>query len=95
MGDYITKTLVYMMLILSGAAIDLLIIPNESLYFTKALAGAVSLREIKSLIENGEAIVGGGLLSSIREFLKGGFKHGVNEIFKDKKDINGQDEVQD
>ena len=84
-GDTISKTLVYMILIICGFVIDTYIIVNpEEIYFTKFLAASVALREIKSLIENGEIILGGGLISLSRAFLKGGWKGGINNLFKDK-----------
>ena len=86
LGDSITKSLVYMLLIICGFVIDTFIIPNAGLMVTKIMAGAVSLREIKSLLENGETILGGGLFSMIRAFMKGGFKGGMSNILKDKNE---------
>lgn len=86
LGDSITKSLVYMILIICGFVIDKTILLNDvDLWFTKFLAGAVALREIKSLIENGEDILGGGLITTIKLFLKGGIKGGMEDMFKDKE----------
>jgi phage-related holin len=88
LGNTISKTLVYMILIISGFLIDTWIITNATLYFTKLFAGASALRELKSLVENGEKIMGGGLISTIRSFIKGGFKGGVKDAFEEKLDKN-------
>jgi hypothetical protein len=73
LGKTIQKTLVYMILIITGFVIDTLVIPNATLMVTKVLSGAVGLRELKSLIENGEVILGGGIISYIRAVAKHGF----------------------
>ena len=84
LGNTVTKTLVYMILLICGFLIDMWIIPNASLYFTKLLSGAAALREIKSLIENAEKILNGGLIATIRSFIKGGWKSGIKDAFEDK-----------
>ena len=84
LGNTISKALVYMILIICGFLIDTWIIPNATLYFTKLLSGAAALREIKSLVENSEKILGGGLMATIRSFIKGGWKGGMKDAFEEK-----------
>ena len=75
-----------MILLICGFLIDTWIMPNTTLYFTKLLSGAAALREVKSLVENSEKILGGGLIATIRSFIKGGFKGGIKDVFKEDKD---------
>ena len=86
LGNTVTKSLVYMILLICGFLIDTWIMPNTTLYFTKLLSGAAALREVKSLVENSEKILGGGLIATIRSFIKGGFKGGIKDVFKEDKD---------
>jgi len=81
LGRSISKTLVYMLLIIAGFVIDKFIIKNDVLIFTKALSGATALREIKSIVENVEMIVGGGLVTFIKGLLKNGWKYTINHTF--------------
>ena len=84
LGNTVSKTVVYMILLICGFLIDTWVIPNTTLYFTKLLSGAAALREIKSLIENSEKILNGGLIATIRSFIKGGWKGGIKDAFEDK-----------
>ena len=85
LGSTITKTLVYMLLIISGFVIDANLIVNTGLYFTKALVAVVSIREVKSLFENGSAILGGkSILKTIKSVLVNGWKQTLNDELKDK-----------
>ena len=69
LGNTINKALIYMLLIISGFVVDKFLTINEGLYFTKILSGAVALRELKSLVENGSDILGGNLMENIRDFI--------------------------
>ena len=84
-GDTISKMLVYLILVISGFMIDMLIIPNAGLLITKIMGGAAGLREIKSIIENSEKILGAGLITFIRAVSKYGFTGAFNEVLKEKE----------
>ena len=86
LGDTVSKTTIYLILIICGFIIDEWVMHNHDLYVTKLLTGACALREVKSLIENSERILGGGLITIIKSFIKNGFKGGMGDIFKDKND---------
>lgn len=87
LGDTINKSLVYLLVILCAFIVGTHIMQIEGLYVTKFFAGAIALREIKSLVENGEIILGGGFISVLKSVVKNGFKGGLDEIFdKDKHD---------
>ncbi len=71
LGRTIQKTMVYMILIISGFVIDTLILPGiGTLIVTKILSGAIALRELKSLVENTEVILGGGIITFIKAVAK-------------------------
>lgn len=84
LGDSVTKTFVYLAMIMMGFLIDTWVVHNHGLFVTKLLAASIGLREIKSLIENSEVILGGGLISTIKSFFKHGFKGGVEKMFEDE-----------
>jgi len=84
LGDTLTKSTVYMILIISGFVIDVFIIQNAELWFTKIMSGAIALREIKSLVENGENILGGGFINMVQSFVRGGFRAGMDDMFREK-----------
>jgi len=99
LGKTINKALVYMLLIISGFIIDMFLIQTGTMVFTKAFAGAITLREIKSVVENVEIISGGGVLSFIQSFIKNGWKKTVEDAFnkdvKTKEDfIQERDNIQ-
>ena len=85
LGQTLQKTLVYMILIITGFIIDTLILPGiTNLLITKIMAGAVALRELKSLIENGEIILGGGIISFIKSVAKNGFAGALKTLGDDE-----------
>lgn len=86
LGDSVTKTFVYLAMIMMGFLIDTWVVHNHDLFVTKLLAASIGLREIKSLIENSEIILGGGLISTIKLFFKHGFKKGVEKMFDEEND---------
>ncbi len=89
LGKTITKALVYMMLIVTGFIIDTLILPGiATLYITKILSGAVALRELKSLVENAETILGGGIITFIKAVAKHGFKGAMDVMLTEKPTDN-------
>jgi len=85
LGKTITKSLVYMLVILSAFTIGTVVLGIPDMYITKFFVGVICLREIKSLIENGEIILGGGFIKDIRVFGKLGFKGGLENMFKENK----------
>jgi len=99
LGDTLVKTLVYMLLIISGFVIDMFLIQTDMMLFTKAFSGAIALREIKSVVENVETIAGGGLISFIQSFFKNGWKITVEDAFSKKLEtkaniIKERDDIQ-
>ena len=84
LGMTISKLLVYLMLIIVGFIIDTLIIPNAGLMITKIMAGAVGLRELKSLVENSESILGAGIITFIKAVAKHGFTGAMDVMLKSK-----------
>ena len=86
LGRTIQKTLVYMILIISGFVIDTLILPGiGTLIVTKILAGATALRELKSLVENTELILGGGIITFIKAVAKNGFAGALKTLGEEDK----------
>jgi len=83
LGDTITKALIYMLLIICGFVIDKHIINNSDLYFTKFFAASVSLREVKSLIENAAIILNNNFMSVFKSVVTKGWKQTLSDMFKD------------
>ena len=90
LGQTISKMLVYMLLVITGFIIDTLVIPNSGLWVTKVMAGSTGLRELKSIIENTEIILGGGIITYIKLVAKHGFQGAFNKMLeeKEKRHIN-------
>ena len=88
LGNTISKALTYVILIIGGFMIDTYLVPNTTLYITKGFAGAIAIREIKSLLENAERILGGGIIVFFKNVIKHGFKNSLDMMFKDKSDDN-------
>lgn len=83
LGRTINKSLVYMLVILSAFTIGTIILGIPDMYVTKFFVSVICLREIKSLIENGEMIMGGGFIQDIKVFGRLGFKGGLENLFDD------------
>ena len=90
-GQTLSKTVTYMILIITGYIIDFLIISNTGLLVTKILAAAVGLRELKSLIENSEIILGGGIIKFIKAVASKGFKGAFADMANDNEEIPQKD----
>ena len=91
LGQTLSKTIVYLILIITGFIIDTLILPGGGQLITKILSGAVALRELKSLVENGEIILGGGIIAFIKAVANKGFKGAMSEMLKENEDIPQKD----
>lgn len=82
----LNKMLAYLLLVISAFIIDVILIQNSYQIFVSIISGAIALRELVSIIENVEDIVGGGIVRIIKSILnKGILGASVSSLPKQKK----------
>jgi phage-related holin len=76
----LSKSLMYILLIISAFTVDHYIINSEIHYFVRALSGGMAIRELFSIVENVEHITGGKIFDLIKAVFTKGIKGGVDAI---------------